>query len=161
MSPKAKLAGIVLVVLFAVTLIAAVPYSPHEAASQSYAHDGAVATIDSNFTGTDFQDVNGLSVNVLSNKTYLVKAGLSIVQANYMIDPCTSFGGTSKGVGLDVKAIRWRWPDINDANISWIDITAVVLIEEGGTVTTMYNPATTSGVDTVKRGSYMKIEPLN
>ncbi|MGA2092750.1 MAG: hypothetical protein ABSH16_04995 [Sedimentisphaerales bacterium] len=159
MSPKIKLAGMILYVLFAaVFIVNAAPYSPHEAASQSYAHDGAVTVIDNNFTGTDFQDINGLSVNVLSGKAYLVKAGLSIVQASYLNDPCISLGGTAKGKCL--QGFVNHIPDINDANIGWLDVTSVISVEEMGTMTVMYG-ASASGVDTVKKGSYMKIEPLN
>jgi len=134
------------------------PYSPHQAASQSLAHDGAVAAIDNNFTGTNYQDINGLSVNVLSGKTYLVKAGLSIVQASYMNDPNINLGGTSKRNLL--QGTTWYVPDINDANIGWLDVTGVVSVEEAGTLTIVY-AAAASGVDTVKHGSYLKIEPLN
>jgi hypothetical protein len=159
---KIKLVGIILLVLFTVALIAIAdpaPYSPHQAASQSYAHNGGVTAIDINFTGTDYRDINGLSVNVLSGKTYLVKAGLHVTQVNhYAADPNIGIGGTAKGEAIQ----GYIWVvNSDDPNTNWFDLTAVVSIEEMGTLTIVYKQKAASGVDVVKAGSFMKIEPLN
>ncbi|MGD1042191.1 MAG: hypothetical protein ABR913_03900 [Sedimentisphaerales bacterium] len=160
MSPKIKLAGITLLILFAVTSIAvAVPYSPYEASRQSYAHNSAVVTIDNNATGTNLEDINGLSAKVLAGKIYAIKADLFVVEANDSNGSSFSLGGGTWD-GEILREQAYSFP-VDEAGYKWVILTAVISVDKPGTINLRFCQKIASGVNTVKSGSYLKLELLN
>jgi hypothetical protein len=100
-----------------------------------------------------------LSANVLAGKIYVLKAELFVVETN---DSNGSYfdanGGTWKGTILNAQI--YSFP-CDDAGYNWLEVTATVSVDKPGTINLRFCQRIASGVNTVKRGSYMKLELLD
>ena len=116
--------------------------------------DSNHVAVDFNATDTTLRDVNGLSVNVSSDCNYSIIAELFVV-ADSTGDANFGIGGTEVN-----SVIVYDVLSTGSYSAAHVSIIGFVSVTTGGTLTIQFAQNTASGVSTVKKGSWMKVEKI-